>query len=135
MSGVPVIVSDVVTSLASQTVTRRRYTPGAISSTAGSKGIFTAGTSTDTVIAAAMQPLTGRMRAMLPEGIRLTARYLMHTLADVQGDQPSPSGSTTITQSDQIIYAGRVYQIWEDRQWVDHGQYRRFVLYSSTVEP
>lgn len=133
MSGVPVIVSDVVTSLAAQECTRRRYGAGSISTTTGTKGIFTASTYTDTTISAVLGPVTGRTRSMLPEGIRLTARYLMHTLADVQGDQPTTG--PTIQQSDQIIYEGRVYQVWQDRRWVGHGQYRRFVLYSSTVEP
>lgn len=135
MSGVPIIVSDVVASLAAQTVTRRRYTAGAISTATGTKGIFMPGTSSDTQIAASMGPIGDRTRSMLPEGIRLTARYMMHTLADVQGDQPTPSGSSSIVQGDQIIYQGRVYQVWQDRRWIDHGQYRRFVLYSSTVEP
>lgn len=133
MSGVPIVVSDGVISLAAQNVTRRRYTAGAISTTAGSKGIFTAGTSSDTTIAASIGPLTDRTRSLLPEGIRLSGRYLMHTMADVQGDQPTTGA--TITQSDQIIYQGRVFQVYEDKHWVDHGNYRRFVLYSSTVEP
>lgn len=134
MSGVPVIVSDVVISLAAQEVTRRRYAAGAISTTSGSKGVFTAGAYTDTTITAAMQPLGDRTRSLLPEGIRLSAQYLMHTLADVHGDQPTMSG-TAITQGDQIIYQGRVFQVYQDKRWYDHGQYRRFVLYSSTVEP
>ena len=89
MSGVPIVVSDGVISLAAQNVTRRRYTAGATSTTAGSKGIFTAGTSSDTTIAASIGPLTDRTRSLLPEGIRLSGRYLMHTMADVQGDQLS----------------------------------------------
>lgn len=133
MSGVPVIVSDVVTSLAAQDVTRRRYPSGGISTTTGSKGVFTVGAYSDTTISAVIGPVTGRSRAMLPEGIRLTARYMMHTLADVQGDQPTTSAA--IQQSDQIIYDSRVYQVHQDKRWVGHGQYRRFVLYSSTVEP
>lgn len=135
MSGIPIIVSDVVASLAAQTATRRRYAAGAISTAAGTKGIFTPGAYTDTSIAASMGPIDGRTRSMLPEGIRLTARYLMHTLADVQGDQPTPAGQSTMQQGDQIIFDGRLYQVWQDRRWTSHGQYRRFVLYSSTVEP
>lgn len=133
MSGVPVIVSDAVISLAVQDVTRRRFPAGAISTVAGSKGVFTVGAYTDTTIAASIGPISGRTRAMLPEGIRLSSRYMMHTLADVQGDQPTTTSS--IQQADQIIYDGRVYQVWQDRRWVGHGTYRRFVLYSATVEP
>jgi|GEM_PF-6564114 len=133
MSGVPVIVSDAVISLAVQDVTRRRYAAGAISTTTGSKGVFTVGAYTDTTIAASIGPISGRTRAMLPEGIRLSSRYMMHTLADVQGDQPTTTSS--IQQADQIVFDGRIYQVWQDRRWVGHGTYRRFVLYSATVEP
>lgn len=133
MSGVPVVVADAVISLAVQDVVRRRYPAGAISTTAGSKGVFTVGSYTDTTISASLGPISGRTRSMLPEGIRLTSRYMMHTLADVQGDQPTTTSS--IQQGDQIIYDGRVYQVWQDRRWVGHGAYRRFVLYSATVEP
>jgi hypothetical protein len=133
MSGVPVIVADAVISLGVQDVTRRRWAAGAISTTSGSKGVFTNSTYTDTPIAASMGPLSGRQRSMLPEGIRLTARYMMHTIEDVQGDQPTTTSS--MQQGDQIIYQGRVYQVFEDRRWTGHGLYRRFILFSQTVEP
>ena len=133
MSGVPVVVSDVVISLAAQTVVRRRYGAGAISTTSGSKGVFTPSAYTDTSIPASVGPITDRTRSLLPEGIRLTGRYAMHTVADVRGDQPTTSSS--IQQGDQIIYDGRTFQVYQDKHWVDHGAYRRFILYSATVEP
>lgn len=134
MSGVPVIVTDAVVSLAAQSVTRRRFAAGAYSTATGSKGVFAPGTSTDTTIAASVGPINDRTRQMLPEGIRLRAQYLMHTTADVRGDQPTASG-TAITPADQIVYNSRTYTVFQDRRWVDHGQYRRFILLENTAEP
>ena len=134
MAGIPIVVADAVMSLASQAVTRRRFAAGAYSTTAGSKGVFVPGTGTDSTISVCIGPIDDRTRMLLPEGIRLHARYLMHTLADVRGDQPTVSG-TSITQADAIIYNSRTYQVFQDRRWVDHGQYRRFVLVEQTAEP
>jgi len=134
MAGVPVIVTDCVTSLATVDVTRVRYSAGAYSTTAGSKGVFVAGTPTNTTIAAVIGPIDGRTRDLLPEGIRLRARYLCHTTADVRGDQPTASG-TAITQADRIIFNGRTYQVYQDRDWVTLGVYNRSVLVEQTAEP
>jgi hypothetical protein len=134
MAGVPVIVTDCVTSLATVDVTRVRYAAGAYSTTAGSKGVFVAGTPTNTTIAAVIGPIDGRTRDLLPEGIRLRARYLCHTTADVRGDQPTASG-TAITQADRIIFNGRTYQVYQDRDWVTLGVYNRSVLVEQTAEP
>ena len=134
MSGVSIIVADCVASLASQAVTRVRYAAGAYSTTAGSKGVFVPGTTTQTTIAGCIGPIDDRTRMLLPEGIRLHARYMLHTLADVRGDQPTATG-TSITQADDIIYNSRTYAVYQDRRWVDHGQYRRFVLVERTAEP
>lgn len=134
MAGIPVIVSDCVTSLAAVDVTRIRYAVGAYSTTAGSKGVFVAGTPTSSTISAVIGPIDGRTRDLLPEGIRLRARYLCHTIADVRGDAPTISG-TAITQADRIVFNGRTYQVYQDRDWVTLGQYNRSVLVEQTAEP
>jgi hypothetical protein len=134
MAGVPVIVSDCVTSLAAVDVTRIRYAAGAYSTTAGSKGVFVPGAATNTTIAAVIGPIDGRTRDLLPEGIRLRARYLCHTIADVRGDAPTVSG-TAITQADRIVFNGRTYQVYQDRDWVTLGAYNRSVLVEQTAEP
>lgn len=134
MAGVPVIVSDCVTSLAAVDVTRIRYAAGAYSTTAGSKGVFVAGTSTSSTISAVIGPIDGRTRDLLPEGIRLRARYLCHTTADVRGDQPTVSG-TAITQADRIVFNGRTYQVYQDRDWVTLGAFQRSILVEQTAEP
>lgn len=134
MAGVPVIVSDCVTSLAAVDVTRIRYAAGAYSTTPGSKGVFVAGTSTSSTISAVIGPIDGRTRDLLPEGIRLRARYLCHTIADVRGDQPTVSG-TAITQADRIVFNGRTYQVYQDRDWVTLGAFQRSILVEQTAEP
>lgn len=134
MSGIAITVSDGVLSLSAQAVTRIRRAAGAYSTTTGSKGVFAAGASTSTTISACIGPVDDRTRQLLPEGIRLRARFLMHTLADVRGDQPTASG-TAITQADRITYNGQTYQVYQDRHWVGHGEYGRFLLLSQTAEP
>jgi len=127
-------VDDAVLSLASSAVVRYRAAAGAYSTTAGNKGVYVRGAETSTTIAGCMGPINDRTRQLLPEGIRLSARYMVHTLADVRGDQPTASG-TAISTGDRIGYNGRTYQVWQDRNWVDHGNYKRFVLVEETAEP
>lgn len=91
MSGIAIRVDDAVLSLAAQAVVRYRTAAGSYSTTSGSKGVFVPGASTSTTIVACVGPIDDRTRTLLPEGIRLRARYLMHTLADVRGDQPTAS--------------------------------------------
>lgn len=134
MSGISIRVDDAVMSLAAQAVVRYRTAAGSYSTTSGSKGVFVPGASTSTTIVACVGPIDDRTRTLLPEGIRLRARYLMHTLADVRGDLPTASG-TAIYQADRIGYNGRTYQVYQDRRWVDHGHYGRFVLVEETAEP
>lgn len=134
MAGIPVVVTDCVTSLAAVDVTRVRYAAGAYSTAPGSKGVFVAGAPTSSTISAVIGPIDGRTRDLLPEGIRLRARYLCHTLDDLRGDQPTATG-TAITQGDRVIFNGRTYQVYQDRDWVTLGQYQRSVLVEQTAEP
>lgn len=134
MAGIPVVVTDCVVSLAAVDVTRIRYAAGAYSTTAGSKGVFVAGAPTSTTISAVIGPIDGRTRDLLPEGIRLRARYLCHTLDDLRGDQPTATG-TAITQADRVTFNGRTYQVYQDRDWVTLGGYQRSVLVDQTAEP
>lgn len=126
-------VSDAVAALGTTSMTRRRFADGGYSTAAGSKGTFVPGASTDTTILGSVGPVSGRTRQMLPEGIRLSARYLLHTTADVRGDSPATSGA--ITQADSIIFDGRTYQVYDDKAWTSHGQYRRLVLVDASAEP
>jgi len=134
VAGVPVVVTDCVISLATVDVTRIRYAAGAYSTTAGSKGVFQAGASTTATISAVIGPIDGRTRDLLPEGIRLRARYLCHTTADLRGDQPTASG-TAILQADRVVFNGRTYQVYQDRDWVTLGAFQRSVLVDQTAEP
>jgi len=131
--GVAVNVANVVQSLAATPVTRRRFAAGSYPQTGASRGQFVAGAATDTTIRAVMEPLDDRTRQLLPEGVRLRARYWLHSTADVRGDQPSTSG--TVTQADDIVFNGRTYTVWQDRDWVGHGSYTRCVLLERTAEP
>lgn len=125
-----VIVADAVAGLADQAVTRRRFAAGAYSTATGTKGTFVQGATTDTTIAAVIRPVSDRTRQNLPEGIRLSARYTMHTLADVRGDEPG-----TTTQADRIVYNSRTYVVITDERNEGHGQYRRVFLAEATAEP
>lgn len=55
--------------LAQRPLTRRRYNPGAYDAT----GMWTSGATTDTTFSGSLQPLNGRDREVLPEGLRRTA--------------------------------------------------------------
>lgn len=126
-------VSNVVQSLAASPVTRRRFAAGSYPQAGATRGQFVAGASADTTIRAVMQPIDDRTRQLLPEGIRLRARYLLHTTADVRGDAPATGAS--ITQADDVIYNGRTYTVWQDRDWATHGSYTRCVLLDRSAEP
>jgi hypothetical protein len=128
----PVDVSDVVDALADQTVTRRRYAAGAYSTATGSKGVFVPGATTDTPIFVCIGPVTGRDKQDMSEGVRLRARYKLHTTADLRGDEPMTGA--TATQADHVLYDGREYEVIQDRRWVGHGGYRRFILAETTAE-
>lgn len=124
----PVRVQSTVAALAAQQVTRLRYGAATFAS-----GIYTSPTPTSTTIAAQVQPLDDRTRAQLPEGIRLRARYVLHTLADVRGDQPTVSGNPV--RGDQIVWSGRTYQIHQDRDWNGQGGYTRLIMLDASAEP
>ena len=111
-------VSDIVAGFALTTATRRRRT-GAY----GADGVWSAA-SADTSIDVCIQPVTGRQRALLPEGVRERVVYLAHTLADVRGD--SDGGQP----GDLIVFGGDVFAAVEDRDFVaaSHGDYRRILL-------
>lgn len=126
-------VSGTVRRLAAQTVTRTRFAAGSYPQTGATRGQFVAGATSTASIAASVGPIDDRTRQSLPEGVRLKARYLLHTLADVRGDQPATSGS--VLQADRITYNSRVYVVWQDRDWVGHGSYTRCVLLDMSAEP
>lgn len=135
MTGVLVTVDDVVTGFAAQSVTRRRAAAGTYSQTGSTRGQYVAGATTDTTISAVMEPLDHRKRQMLPEGIRLTARFHMWTTADVIGDQPATTNSEQV--GDVIVFDSRTYQVYADQSWsgTTHGQYKHFILVERTAEP
>lgn len=124
----PVRVQSTVAALAAQSVTRLRYGAATIAN-----GILSYAAPSQAAILAQMQPLDDRTRSQLPEGIRLRARYVMHTLADVRGDQPTVSGGPV--RGDQIIWSGRTYQVHQDRDWNGQGGYTRMILLDASAEP
>jgi hypothetical protein len=125
----PITVAQVVEAQAAQAVTRTRFA----AATMGAHGIWNTPSSTTLAIAAQMQPLDDRTRKLLPEGVRLTATYVMHTTADVRGAVPTVSGGPV--NGDTITWQGRVYQVWQDRDWNGQGSYTRCILYDASAEP
>lgn len=125
----PITVAQVVIAQSAQTVTRTRY--GA--ATLPASGIWQRGTSTTATITAQMQPLDDRTRQLLPEGVRLRARYVMHTTADVRGATPTATG--TPVGGDTITWNGRIYQVYQDRDWNGQGSYTRCILADASAEP
>lgn len=125
----PVRVQSTVAALAAQQVTRLRYGAATLAAT----GVYTLPTPSSATITAQMQPLDDRTRAQLPEGIRLRARYVMHTTADVRGDQPTASGGPI--RGDVIQWHGRSYQVHQDRDWNGQGGYTRMILLDQSAEP
>jgi len=124
----PVTVPLVVQSMAAQSVTRLRF-----AAATNTKGQWSVAAPSSTTIAAQMQPLDDRTRSQLPEGVRLKAHYVMHTTADVRGDQPTVSG--TPVKGDQIVWSGRTYQVYQDRDWNGQGGYTRMILLDASAEP
>lgn len=124
----PVRVQSTVAALAAQSVTRLRFAAATISN-----GILSYAAPQSTTILAQMQPLDDRTRSQLPEGIRLRARYVMHTLADVRGDQPTVTGNPV--RGDQIVWGTRTYQVHQDRDWDGQGGYTRMILLDASAEP
>lgn len=125
----PITVPNVVNAQAAQNVTRLRYGAATLAVT----GVYTLPAPTSATIAAQMQPLDARTRSQLPEGIRLRARYVMHTTADVRGDQPTASGAPI--RGDVIQWQGRSYQVHQDRDWNGQGGYTRMILLDQSAEP
>jgi hypothetical protein len=125
----PISVAQVVIDQSAQTVTRTRYGAATLAST----GVWGRGTATTETITGQMQPLDDRTRQLLPEGVRLRARYVMHTTADVRGATPTASG--TPVAGDTITWQGRTYQVYQDRDWNGQGSYTRCILADASAEP
>lgn len=125
----PISVAQVVIDQSAQTVTRTRY--GA--ATKSAMGAWVPGATTTATITGQMQPLDDRTRQLLPEGVRLRARYVMHTTADVRGATPTATGNPVA--GDLITWQGRTYQVYQDRDWNGQGSYTRCILADASAEP
>lgn len=117
-------VSDVVTSLAAQTVTRTRYgTP-----TIDAAGHAVAGSTSTATMGAVLQRPSPDALQRLPEGIRSQARWLMHTTGDVRGGSETTAAGATAVLPDRVTYSGRQYIVFDITDQSAHGAYRRVVL-------
>lgn len=117
-------VSDVVASLASQTVTRtRRATP-----TIDAAGHRVAGAETTATLSAVMQRPSRDALQRLPEGLRAQARWLMHTTGDVRGGSEATASGGAAVLPDLVTYDGRAYVVVDITDQSAHGAYRRVVL-------
>jgi hypothetical protein len=96
-------------------------------------GAWVPGATTTATITGQMQPLDDRTRQLLPEGVRLRARYVMHTTADVRGAIPTATGNPVA--GDLITWQGRTYQVYQDRDWNGQGSYTRCILADASAEP
>ncbi|MEN0065939.1 MAG: hypothetical protein AAGA48_27610 [Myxococcota bacterium] len=86
------------------TLTRRRYAVGAYSSTGG----WAAGPSTESTFMGSLQPLAGRDRQVLPEGVRASASRKIYCLQGTLRTDDQHSG----VSADEVIDAqGRIYTV------------------------
>jgi hypothetical protein len=112
-------VSDIVRDFSVTLATRIRSTGSYVS------GIWTATQSEDPIFVC-VQPVSGRTRASLPEGIRDRVRLAIWTTADLRTavDGGAPADSVTIDGD------ATPYVVIEDRDRVaaSHGRYRRVLL-------
>lgn len=72
--------------LGATSITRRRTADGSYSSTTGR---YTEGSTTDTTITASVQPLNGRDRQVLPEGLRASDTRKIYTEDDLRAEPPA----------------------------------------------
>jgi hypothetical protein len=112
-----VTVSEVVKSLANATITRRRLTGAYVA------GVWTE-TAVDTVLKCVCQPVSGKSRDALPEGVRDKGRYVIHLVgATVRIDKAG-----TGEKADQVFYRGVEYIAVNPWEYLDHGNYNKIVL-------
>ncbi len=117
-------VSDVVASLAAQSVTRTRYgTP-----TIDSAGHRVAGAETSATLDAVLQRPSRDALQRLPEGLRAQARWLMHTTGDVRGGSEATAAGGAAVLPDRVTYSGRQYVVVDITDQSAHGTYRRVIL-------
>ena len=117
-------VSDVVTSLAAQTVTRTRRATPAIDSA----GAVIAGATSSATLSAVLQRPSADALQRLPEGIRSQARWLMHTTGDIRGGSEATANGAAAVLPDTVTYSGRTYVVFDITDQSAHGAYRRVIL-------
>jgi hypothetical protein len=117
-------VSDVVSSLAAQTVTRTRTASPTISAA----GHAVAGASTTATLRCVLQRPSADAIQRLPQGLQAQARWLMHTTGDVRGaSESTPNGGLPVLP-DAVTYGARSYIVYDITDQEAHGLYRRVIL-------
>lgn len=113
--------------LGAETITRRRFAVGS----RGADGRWVDGATTDVSIAASVQPLEGKDRAILPEGDRSKDGIKLYTTSDLV-----PADQHAGTSGDRVVVNGVVFEVRNvvrERSIIPH--YRAFALRLQEVAP
>lgn len=90
-----------------ETVERRRR-----SASRGADGRTVITTESTTSIRASVQPITGRQREALPEGIRQRVSKKLYTKAELRS-----ADQATGVPADQIVYGGETFEVVQVHRW------------------
>lgn len=94
--------------LGEQSVTRLRYVAG----TVGADGRLVAGASTSSTVLASVQPVTGRQRQLLPEGLRQRVELIAYCTTELRTvDQVAG------VPADRLVVAGETLEVVQVKQW------------------
>lgn len=114
--------------LGERDVTRRRRTGGTRTA-----GRWTPGSAVDTTIRGSVQPLGGRDRLVLPEGLRQSVGKKVYTA--VRGDLRAADQATGL-EGDEVVIDGEVYTVVHvDNEHPLIGHDRAFLLRTKEVAP